>query len=199
MNTLSVSDIYISKQTEQRLVAAAGAGDISTVRKLLRKHVPTNILDTYGKSALHMASLAGHSEIVRILLEAGAQVNQTIGSKVTPLHAAARNHNTETIKRLVLGGAVLDAENQNGFTPINLCRHNTNAWEVLNDAGQGDMPEGIEEESEVPEIPDYALPDAASMLKGKKKNKSGSKKGKKVKGKKGKKSGGKKKGKMKKK
>ena len=57
MNTLAVSGVYISRHTEQRLVAAAGAGDISTVRKLLRKNVPTGMLDTYGRTALHVASL----------------------------------------------------------------------------------------------------------------------------------------------
>ncbi|RUS85350.1 hypothetical protein EGW08_006893 [Elysia chlorotica] len=163
MNTLAVSDIYITRHTEQRLVAAAGAGDISTVRKLLRKNVPTSVLDEYGRTALHVASL---------------------------------DHHTETIKQLVLGGAALDAENCNRIAPIGLTRYDTDAWDVLNDARHGDMPE-LDEVLEVPDVPDYALPDGAEGKKGKKK-KSG-KKGKKGKGKKGKKSGGKKKGKKKKK
>ncbi|GFS08372.1 ankyrin repeat domain-containing protein 54 [Elysia marginata] len=91
MNTLAVSSVYITNHTEQRLVAAAGAGDISTVRKLVRKNIPTGVLNTYGHTALHVASLGGHSEVVRILLEAGADVNQKTGHNVSPLHVAARS------------------------------------------------------------------------------------------------------------
>ncbi|GFS03075.1 protein phosphatase 1 regulatory subunit 16A [Elysia marginata] len=107
-----------------------------------------------------------------------------------------KDHHTETVKQLVLAGAALDAENCNHITPIQLAKYDSDTWDVLNDAKRGDMPE-LEDELEVPDIPDYALPDGADGKKGKKK-KSG-KKGKKGKGKKGKKSGGKKKGKKKKK
>uniref|UniRef100_A0A0B6Z487 Uncharacterized protein n=1 Tax=Arion vulgaris TaxID=1028688 RepID=A0A0B6Z487_9EUPU len=75
---------------EQRLVAAAGSGDISTVRKLLRKNVPTSTIDEYGRTALSFACSGGHSEVVRILLEADADVNQKLGSNVTALHIAAK-------------------------------------------------------------------------------------------------------------
>ena len=98
-----------------------------------------------------------------------------------------------TVKHLILAGAALDVENSNIIQPIGLSHYNTETWQVLNDARKGDMPE-LEEESEVPEIPDYALPDGDTSKK--KKKKSG-KKGKK--GKKGGKKSGKKKGKKKKK
>lgn len=51
-----MSDVYIADHLEQRLVAAAGSGDISTVRKLLRKKIPTTVIDEYGRTALHVAS-----------------------------------------------------------------------------------------------------------------------------------------------
>jgi len=132
------------------------------------------------------------------LLEAGADVNKSVNSHVSPLHAAASKNRVNTVKQLLVGGAALDALNSNEIAPIGLCNYNTESWDVLNDARKGDMPE-IEEELEVAEVPDYALPDGATSKKKKKSGKKG-KKGKKGKGgkKKGKKSG-KKKGKKKKK
>ena len=43
---------------------------------------------------------AGHSEVVRILLEAGANVNQSVGSNVSPLHAAARSRSNSSRSQL---------------------------------------------------------------------------------------------------
>ena len=52
-----MSDVYIATHVEQRLVAAAGSGDISTVSKLLRKKIPTTVMDEYGRTALSAASV----------------------------------------------------------------------------------------------------------------------------------------------
>ena len=56
MGSLSMSDVYITHHLEQRLVAAAGIGDLSTVRKLIRKMIPTTVMDEYGRTALLAAS-----------------------------------------------------------------------------------------------------------------------------------------------
>lgn len=63
MGSLIMSNVYISTHLEQRLVAAAGSGDISTVRKLLRKKIPTYIMDEYGRTALHLASIGRYLNV----------------------------------------------------------------------------------------------------------------------------------------
>ncbi|KAL5457482.1 hypothetical protein EMCRGX_G034748 [Ephydatia muelleri] len=60
------------------LITAARNGDIATVRRLLREgHVGVNVTDKYGSSPLHKASYTGILDIVKTLIEAGANVNQT--------------------------------------------------------------------------------------------------------------------------
>ena len=101
------------------------------------------------------------------------------------------NH-SEVVKHLLLAEAKLDAMTVTGIKPIDLTKHESEIWNIIHDAKQGDLPE-IEEVSEVFEVPDFSIPGG----EGKKKKKSAkSKKGKKGKGKK---KGGKKGGKKKKK
>lgn len=100
---------------------------------------------------------------------------------------------TEVAKHLIINGATLDARTSTGLTPMDFLKHESELWNIINDALRGYLPE-IEEIPDVPEIPDYALPEGAAPKKGKKKGKKGkkgSKKGGKKKG--GKKKGGKKK------
>lgn len=60
-----------------------------------------------GFTALHAASRAGHGDIVRALLEAGADPNvrAQAGHRATPLHWAARAGHIETTRALVEAGA----------------------------------------------------------------------------------------------
>ncbi|KAH9507576.1 Alpha-latrocrustotoxin-Lt1a [Bulinus truncatus] len=176
---------------EQKLIVAASNGDISTVSKILRKGICIKSTDVYGQTALSNASKAGHSELVRLLLESNADcVNQKVGPLVTPLHLAARNHHSNVVKHLVLAGASLDARNCNNLLPIDLCNFNSETWNVIKEAMSGKMPM-LENKSEVPEIPKFALPQGTTV-KGVKLKKGGKKKGKKNGGKKGKKKKGKK-------
>ena len=56
--------------------------------------------DNEGKTALHVASLEGHSEAVKLLLEAGAEVDAEDDNGQTPLSWAAENGHSEAVKLL---------------------------------------------------------------------------------------------------
>ena len=56
MGTFALPSVFLDLETERRLVSASEAGDISTVRKLLRKRVNVNVRDELGFTALSRAS-----------------------------------------------------------------------------------------------------------------------------------------------
>ena len=62
----------------------------------------------------------GVFEAVEVLLEGGADVNETNVAGDTALHAAASNGYTKVIQLLAERGAILDAKNQEGQTPLAL-------------------------------------------------------------------------------
>src|SRR4051812_24889866 len=72
-----------------RLRDAAEAGKLDKVVRELENGTPVDCTSySSGKSALHIASAAGHHEIVKILLERGANVEVKDAGGETPLHLA---------------------------------------------------------------------------------------------------------------
>ena len=57
------------------LLDAARAGDTPTVRRLIAAGTDPNCRDILsGYTALHQAATAGHLDVVRLLVEAGAEI-----------------------------------------------------------------------------------------------------------------------------
>ena len=72
-----------------------------------------------GKTALILASQAGHALVVRALLGAGADANaHTGGSGWTSLHAASQHGRLEVVRELIKGNAHLDALTELRRTPL---------------------------------------------------------------------------------
>ena len=69
-------------------------------------------------SPIVLASALGYTNIVRLLLENGADVNLSINNGFTSLHYAAGLGNLDTIKVLIKKGAILDKDNDFGDTPL---------------------------------------------------------------------------------
>ncbi|NEP54411.1 MAG: ankyrin repeat domain-containing protein [Moorea sp. SIO3C2] len=86
------------------LITATLAGDAEQVRQLLQQGTDPN--QVYGtNTALIYASRDGFSEIVQILIEAGADVNWIDGEGVTPLILAAFKNHPAIVQMLLDQGA----------------------------------------------------------------------------------------------
>jgi ankyrin repeat protein len=68
--------------------------------------------DANGLMALHCAAEHGHVEVLRVLLELGADKQAKASRGGTALHAAAFNGHVEAIKALVQMGADKDASEE---------------------------------------------------------------------------------------
>jgi ankyrin repeat protein len=121
------------------LMKAVDQNDIAAVRKLIAQGVNVNELEPNGDAPLIMAAYQGHTEITRLLLEAGADVGALDpGMKATALHAAAYAGRTEAAKLLVQHGIDIDKQGPyNGYTALHdaIWQNNIDVAKVLIDAG----------------------------------------------------------------
>lgn len=73
-----------------------------------------------GFTPLGMAAYFGHEEIVRLLIQKGADVNVPAnnGFQVYPLHSAVSGKNYRISKILIDAGADVNVQQKAGFTPL---------------------------------------------------------------------------------
>ncbi|XP_043839941.1 ankyrin repeat domain-containing protein 23 [Dromiciops gliroides] len=76
--------------------------------------------DTFHRTALHWASLKGHSQIVDKLLEAGAIVDARDMLDRTPLFWACRGGHLDILKQLLNHGAKVNAQDKIWSTPLHV-------------------------------------------------------------------------------
>ncbi|GFS41325.1 transient receptor potential cation channel subfamily A member 1 homolog [Trichonephila inaurata madagascariensis] len=94
----------------------------------LRKYVDEKNISGY--TALHSAVMKGHLDIVKILLEKGADVKLTFDHSSHPLHLAAVSGDVDIVKCLLQHGAAVNCVNNFGETPLHKAAA-FNACEVI--------------------------------------------------------------------
>jgi ankyrin repeat protein len=84
---------------------------------------------------LHWAAINAHVGLVKVLIEAGANIfaKQRFGD--TALHSAAYGGHAEVVKALIEAGAMTSVRNKYGWTPLDLSLAHRNCREVLQEAG----------------------------------------------------------------
>ena len=117
------------KKNEKKFYLASKEGNAEELRRLIYDHLvdvnfnfnirrtsaPGQSLDT---TALIEAVSKGQNQVVRILLDAGADIERADGWSYVPLHWAAMNNHYETVKLLLDEGADVDKEDQWGRTSL---------------------------------------------------------------------------------
>jgi ankyrin repeat protein len=99
---------------------AVQRNDVRGVQRQIEAGADVNALEANGDAPLVMAAYLGHTEIVRLLLEAGADVTAVDPEmKGTALHAAAYAGRTEAARLLISHGIDINRQGpRNGYTAL---------------------------------------------------------------------------------
>ena len=117
----------------RRLREAAERGDAHGVRTELEAGVAVNDCGATKWTALHRASERGRTEIVQLLLGAGANhLLQTASGGDTPLHLAADRGHASTVQELLRAGADPRAKSKRGWTALHAALY-SNRTQVVRD------------------------------------------------------------------
>ncbi|XP_013860226.1 protein phosphatase 1 regulatory inhibitor subunit 16B isoform X1 [Austrofundulus limnaeus] len=121
VNSLQESRRRVSFAASVALLEASARNDPDEVRYLLRNNVSPDLCNEDGLTALHQCCIDNYEEMVKILLDRGANVNAQDNELWTPLHAAATCGHAGLVKILISHGADLLAVNSDGNMPYDLC------------------------------------------------------------------------------
>jgi hypothetical protein len=120
---------------------AAAEADIDLLKLLISKGANINSLDNDGglMTPMHTAIIAGHKNVVEVLLSCGAHVNATDSAGCnTPLHRAVEHGHKDIVSLLLNAGAEVNAKTSRGQTPLHLAkqRRHTEVIEILTKAAR---------------------------------------------------------------
>ncbi|MCG8649216.1 MAG: acyltransferase family protein [Pirellulales bacterium] len=105
--------------SSENLWLAARKGDLAQVQTLLGGGADPDQSDAvYGMTAVSMAAVQGHEELVEWMITAGAGVNSRNRDGGTPLHEAAFFGRSDTAQVLLQHGASLSARNRLGHRAV---------------------------------------------------------------------------------
>lgn len=112
-----VPDKYYARDDFPALVVAARK-DPEYTRILLDAGYDPNHADSSGRTALHIATMHGHTQALQLLLAAGAHIDHADGSGRTALHIATMPGHTEALQLLLDKGANVSAQTEPGMMPL---------------------------------------------------------------------------------
>ncbi|KAI3793243.1 hypothetical protein L1987_35859 [Smallanthus sonchifolius] len=101
---------------------AARRGDLIHLESLLERDAGVDFRDQYGLTAIHIASIKGHKDVVMVLVEFGSDLECTDAEGRTPLHMAVVGGSKDTVEVLINRGANLNAKCNRGATPLQIAQ-----------------------------------------------------------------------------
>ncbi len=149
------------------LQLAATGGSVATVEQLVAAGADV----TYGEhegsgTALHIAAGQGHTDVVALLLEIGADpsIEVSNGYATLPIHWAASAGETDVVRLFLESGVSVDASSSVGTTALHLAAFGVHPATTLFLIEQGADTEAFSELLETPGLLARAHPDVAAVF-----------------------------------
>jgi ankyrin repeat protein len=118
LGTLATT-VQATPEQDQQLIDAAMDGDLAKIKALISARADVNARDkAWGMTALMFAVGHGYTEIAKLLVEKGADVDARDKDGFTALMMAAWQGHAEIAKLLIDRGADVNAEANDGFTAL---------------------------------------------------------------------------------
>jgi cyclase len=98
---------------------AARNGDLSKIQILVQEKPDlVHLKDEEGRTPLHWASRGIHLDILKFLVEHGAEINARDDGNVTPLHSLSFRGDEKAMELLIRKGADIEAKDESGLVPL---------------------------------------------------------------------------------
>ena len=122
------AEVNSSRSNQNALVAAADRGHLEIVKFLLANGADPNLTGYRSRRTALLAALRptasprrpAHDEILRALIQAGADVNWKDDSGNTPLSMAVDGRQVGAVRILLAAGANAAVRDRNGYSPLRL-------------------------------------------------------------------------------
>ncbi|XP_044229377.1 ankyrin repeat domain-containing protein 2 [Thunnus albacares] len=105
---------------------AASQGKLDTIDKYLANGGNPDVHDELKRTALHRASMVGHTAVIQMLLENGAEINFKDQLGFRAIHWACRGGNLAVVKALKSHGADLNIRDKLYSTPLHVATRTGN-------------------------------------------------------------------------
>ena len=105
---------------------------LAVVKFLITNNFPVNAKSN-GQTPLHFAVRMGNIEVVKLLVENGANMNTLDGDGYSPVHKAVKSDNAKIIRHFVRNEADVELKTRDGNNLLEVALKNkkTNAMKVL--------------------------------------------------------------------
>lgn len=119
MSLLISSCMPMFSYDQQELLNAAQKGEQGVVRQIISQEPGLlEVRDIHGNTPLSLAAFYGHIEILKFLIESGAQLDPNDNWQNTPLNLAVWTRKSDAALILIDKGVQVNTQNDKGNTPL---------------------------------------------------------------------------------